>query len=356
MNTVKTVALLFKDTALGWSRDKGPLLAAALAYYTILSLAPLLVISVGLAGLVFGEAAVEGQLVGQIEGIVGREIAVTLQLLIENAASVDTSGVLATVVGFLLLFLAASGVFGQLKTALNMIWGIVPGPGQGPWSMVKSRFLSFMMVLGIGFLLLLSVAMSVALSALRRYLGAISPALVSTLPRLDIIAALILITILFAIIFRVLPDATVAWRDVWLGAAVTSALFALGEYLIGLYLSGSSVGSAYGAAGTLLVVLTWIYYSALILMFGAEFTKVYANRHGSLIRPTGNATMIPSSEPAAPAYEPSPRPSPITQSLPFQDVRRRQAHFRQIASGLIGLAIGLFMAMLTGWRRRSGGS
>jgi membrane protein len=348
MNFLRAAAALFKDTALGWHRDRGPLLAAALAYYTILSLAPLLVISVALAGLVFGEAAVEGQLVDQIEGVVGREIGETIQLVIENAASVDRSGELATIIGFILLFLGASGVFSQLKTALNMIWGIAPGRGQGPWGILRSRFLSFTMVVGIGFLLLLSVAISVALAALRRYVGAISPSLVESLPRLDLAAAFILVTILFGIIYRVLPDAEVAWRDVWLGAAVTSSLFALGEYLIGLYLANSSIGSAYGAAGTLLVVLTWIYYSALIFMFGAEFTKVYANRYGSRIRPSSSASL---SFPAAPSSATNTIPARLP---PIARERRpKGGRFGQVASGLLGLALGLLMAFLSNWRRKS---
>jgi membrane protein len=336
---------LLKDAGVAWNHDKGPLLAASLAYYTLFSLAPLLVISVAVAGFVFGQAAVEGQLVGQIEDVVGREIAITIQRIIENAATVGASGILATVIGVIFLFIGASGVFGQLKTALNMIWGISTEPGGGLLSVIKTRFLAFTMVLGIGFLLLITVAMSVALSALRRYLATLSPVLVSSLTRLDIIVAMVVITVLFAVVFRLLPDAEVAWRDVWLGAIVTSMLFALGEYLIGLYLTHSSVGSAYGAAGSLVVILVWIYYSALILMYGAEFTKLYANRYGSKIRPAENARFVAAPQrPAPPARTPVRSPSAAADSGQIR---------RQIAIGLMGLALGLLLAFVTGWRRQA---
>ncbi len=335
---------LLKDAAVAWNQDKGPLLAASLAYYTLFSLAPLLVISVAVAGFVFGQAAVEGQLVGQIEDVVGREIAITIQRIIENAATVGASGILATVIGVIFLFIGASGVFGQLKTALNMIWGISTEPGSGLLSVIKTRFLAFTMVLGIGFLLLITVAMSVALSALRRYLATLSPVLVSSLTRLDIIVAMVVITVLFAVVFRLLPDAEVAWRDVWLGAIVTSMLFALGEYLIGLYLTHSSVGSAYGAAGSLVVILVWIYYSALILMYGAEFTKLYANRYGSKIRPAENARFVAAPQRTAPpARTPVRSPSAAAESGQIR---------RQIAIGLMGLALGLLLAFVIGWRRQ----
>jgi membrane protein len=340
---------LFKDAAVAWGQDKGSLLAASLAYYTLFSLAPLLVISVAVAGFVFGEAAVEGQLVGQIEGVVGREIAITIQRIIENAAAVRTSGILATIIGVVVLFVGASGVFGQLKTALNMIWGISRQPGGGLLSVIKTRFLAFTMVLGIGFLLLLTVAMSVALSALRKYLATLSPALISNLPRLDIIAAMVVITILFAIVFRMLPDAEVAWRDVWLGAIVTALLFALGEYLIGLYLANSSIGSAYGAAGSLVVILVWIYYSAMILMYGAEFTKLYANCYGSKIRPAENARFV-AAPPRSAAAKPLPAPPPPAAGAAPAAPSPGQTR-RQIATGLIGLALGLLLAFVAGWRR-----
>jgi membrane protein len=346
---LKGLIELLKEAATGWSRDRGSLLAAALAYYTTLSLAPLLVIAIGVAGLIYGEAAVAGLIVGQLEGVVGREIAQVLQLIIENAADYSSTGVLTTIVGVVLLFVAASGVFGHLKTALNMILGIVPEPQRGLSSWLKRRLLSFALALGIGLLLLVSVASSVTLAALRRYLSHLSPALVETVPRLDLLASLVVITVLFAIIFRVLPDAEVAWRDVWLGALATSLFFAIGEYVIGFYLANTSLGSAYGAAGTLVVVLTWIYYSAAIVMFGAEFTQAYANKFGSKIVPLGNARLV---------NAPTPRPSepPLAEAwragFETQPVPQRAQKMRQVAAGMIGLAIGLLLALVSSRRRK----
>lgn len=346
---LKRIFELFRDSATGWRRDKGSLLAAALAYYATLSLAPLLVIAIGVAGLVYGEAAVAGLIVRQLDGTVNREIAQALEHIIENAATYRTTGVLTTLIAIVLLFVAASGVFVNLKTALNMIWGIAPEPGNGFLSMLRRRFLSFALVLGVGFLMLASVASSIALAALRRYLSEFSPTLVETLPRLDLLASLVVITLLFAVIFRVLPDAEVAWRDVWLGAMATSLFFAIGEYVIGLYLANSSVGSAYGAAGTLVVVLTWIYYSAAIVMFGAEFTQAYANRYGTKIVPSAGAALV--QEPISHSAEPSLAEAPPPQAENTTFARRSQTA-RQVAAGLIGLAVGLLLALVSNWRKK----
>lgn len=351
MKAVRAIFELFKKTIEGFGRDRAPLLAAAIAYYTTLSLAPLLVISVGIAGLVFGEAAVEGQIVGQIEQFVGTEIAQTIELIIENAASVNSSGILATVVGVVVLFIGASGVINQLRTALNMIWGIRRKPKRGAIAVIKERILSFMIVLGIGFLMVVSVSISIVLTTLRRYLSTVSQLPVESFPRLDIVAAsLVVLSISFAIVFKILPDARVAWRDVWLGALVTALLFALGEYLIGLYLAYSSVGSAYGAAGSLVIILTWIYYSALILMLGAEFTQVFANMHGSRIRPSSNALIMP---------EPIPEPPPARResiAVPEPELFVQQSpsyqSLRQVAAALVGMAFGLLLAFLSSLRKK----
>lgn len=352
MTYVKAVFDLFRETVEHWSRDKGPLLSAAIAYYTILSLAPLLVITVAIAGLIFGEAAVEGQLVGQIEQYVGSDVAITIERIIENAASVRGSGILATVVGFLLLFIGASSVINQLKAALNMIWGISLRPKRGVVAVIKERFLSFIVVLGIGFLLVVSVGLNIVLTTIPRYLPVFSPLLVESLPRLDIVVTLVVITISFGIMFRVLPDAEVAWRDVWLGAAVTGLLFALGEYLISIYLAYSSVGSAYGAAGSLVVVLTWFYYSAIILMFGAEFTRVFANKYGSKIRPTNNALYITLREPEPFDQGQEPVPQPVMDVDDADLTSPASQSLRPIAAALIGMAFGLLLAFLSSLRRR----
>ncbi|MCA9935243.1 MAG: YihY/virulence factor BrkB family protein [Ardenticatenaceae bacterium] len=347
MKYLKILFELVKETAVSYGRDKGGLLAAALAYHTIFSLAPLLVIAVAVAGFVFGDAAVKGELVGLIEGTVGTEAAVVIQNLI-GSASQGSGEIFATIISTGLLFLGATGVFGQLKTALNMTWGISRGPDKGIWAMLKTRFLAILMVMGIGFLLLTAIFTSTILTTVNRRLAAQGADISAALPLINFLATFTMLTLLFAIIFKTLPDASVAWKDALVGGAVTSILFGIGQYVIGLYLATSSVGSAYGAASSLVVVLFWIYISAQILMFGAEFTQVYANRYGSKIRPSQHAILLqnnvqtPEPEPIEeveaslmlyPLEEESqPRPAPTWQ--------------RQTAVGLLGMAAGLFLGFI----------
>lgn len=292
LEIVGSIVTLIRDTIIGFGRDKGPLLAAALAYYSMLSIAPLLVISVVVAGVAFGEAAVEGRLVEQIEGAVGPEIAAFIQLIIENASQ-SKSGLLATVVSVVVMVLSASRFFVTFKTALNTIWRIEPQPGRGNlFSQIKAWLFSVATVLGIGFFLLVSLSISTGIAALNPYLADFSPIFGQLSVVLNIILSLIFLSALFAFLFKALPDADIAWRDVWLGAVFTAVLFTLGEYLIGLYLSFSSLGSAFGAAGSLIIILVWVNYSAQIVLFGAEFIKVYANKHGSQLLPSKNALLV----------------------------------------------------------------
>lgn len=268
-----TVALL-KETFARWNRDNATRLSAALSYYTVFSLAPLLILAISIAGLVFGRDAAQGQIVEQLSELVGRQSAVTIQSMIE-AAWRPAAGVAATVIGTFTLLLGASGVMVELKSALNRIWGAKSQ--EGFRRLVVTRLLSFGMVLVIGFLLLVSLIVSAVISALGKYLAGFLPMSEAVLQALNLALSLGVITLLFAIIYKVLPDMKIAWRDVWLGAAVTSLLFTLGKFLIGLYLGKSAVGSSYGAAGSVLVLLLWVYYSAFILYFGAEFTKVHSD-------------------------------------------------------------------------------
>ena len=280
----RTIVELLRDTAVGYSKGKGSTLAAAIAFRALFSIAPLLVIAVAVAGWVYGERAVAGELVAQIEGVVGPETAVLIQNLLRDASQ-GSSETIATVVSVIVLFWGASGLFGQVKVAINQIWDVAAEPAEsnlhGVWNVVKGRLLAFLLVMVIGLLFLATLALTTALSALNVYFdGWGTGSLVSVLNN----AVLIGVTaVLFAIIFKILPDAEVAWRDVGLGAVVTAVLFGLGEYLIGLYLTRTSVGSTYGAAGSLVVTLLWIYYSAQIFLFGAEFTHVYANKFGSRV-------------------------------------------------------------------------
>ncbi len=275
-----------------WSSDKASRLAAALAYYTIFSLAPLLIIAIAVAGLFFGEAAAREAVVTQLQSLIGQQGAEAVQQMLANANR-PGAGTVALIIGVATLLLGASGVFAQLKGALNTIWDVKPAPGQGIWKTVSDRLLSFGMVLGIAFLLLVSLLVSTVLSTLSGQFEQLLPGADFLWQLLDFVISLGVIALLFAIIYKVLPDVTIAWKDVWVGAGVTALLFTIGKFLIGLYLGRSSVGSTYGAAGSLVVLLVWVYYSAQIVFIGAEFTQVYARRYGSRIRPEEDAVALP---------------------------------------------------------------
>jgi membrane protein len=249
-----------------------------------------LVIVLAIAGFVFGREAAQGQLLGQIEGLVGPEGGKAIETMVAKGGTQPGSGTLATILGVIMLLVGAAGLFGQLQDALNTIWEVQPKPGRGIWGFVQDRFLSFTMVLGSAFLLLVSLVISAALAAIGGLFGDWQTGVVGQ--AVNQLISLAVITLLFAMIFKFLPDAKIAWRDVWLGAVITAILFTLGKFLIGLYLGHSSVGSVYGGAGSLAVLLIWLYYSSQIFLFGAEFTKVYANRFGSRIVPAKNAEPV----------------------------------------------------------------
>jgi membrane protein len=290
--TWKELFPLAKEAAADWGEDKVPRLAAALSYYTLFSITPLVIIAMAIAGFFFGREAATGQIAAQIKNTVGPQAAEAIQGMVANAASKPAHGTFATVVGVVTLLLGAGGVFGQLQDALNTIWGVAPKPGRGFMGMIKDRFLSFSMVLGVGFLLMVSLVLSAAVSAVGHFLGGRFPALTWLGPVLDFILSVGVFTLLLALIYRFLPDAKIAWHDVWIGSALTAFLFTVGKILIGLYLGRSSVSSAYGAAGSLVVLLLWVYYSSQILFFGAEFTKVYAQKFGSRIVPEPDAVAV----------------------------------------------------------------
>lgn len=291
MSTLRAAWRLVGAAFAEWSEDKAPRLGAALAYYTALSLAPLLLISVSIAGMVFGEEAAQGQIVGQLRGLVGDDGARAIEDMLAHARRPE-SGTIAMVVGVLTLLVGASGVFGQLQDALNTVWEVTPKPGRSWWDVIKDRFLSVTMVFGTGFLLLVSLVVSTALSVAGETLVGVSPGLEAVAQASVGLLSFAVVTFLFAMIFKFLPDARIAWRDVWIGATATAALFVVGKLAIGLYLGHASIGSAYGAAGSFVVLLVWVYYSAQILLFGAELTQVYANRGRGQATPTPNAVRI----------------------------------------------------------------
>jgi membrane protein len=246
---------------------------------------------IAIAGLVFGHDAAQNRIVSTLQGVVGPEGARAIQSLIQQASR-PSSGILAALLGIVTLLIGAGGVVGQLHDSLNTIWGVEPKPGRGLWGLLRDRFLSFGMVLGIGFLLLVSLVVSAGLAALIQVMGGMLPGGAVVWHGVELLVSFGLITVLFALIYKVLPDVHLAWRDVWIGAAMTSLLFTLGKLLLGLYLGRKGVTSAYGAAGSLVLVLLWVYYSALIVFFGAEFTQVYANTYGAGVRPTEQAVAI----------------------------------------------------------------
>src|SRR5437762_6232134 len=255
-----------------WTDDYAPSMGAALSYYALISIAPLLLIVIGVAGYFFGEEAARGEIYGQLATLIGPDGAHAVQGLVA-AARKPQSGVLAMLIGTALLVVGASTVFGELQNALDRIWRAPTlQKTKGWWTLLRTRVLSFGMILGIAFLLMVSLVLSAAIAALGRWWG---------LHLIDIAVSFALTALLFAMIYKIMPRVRIGWRDVWVGAAVTAALFALGKWLIGLYIGKSSVTSAFGAAGSLVVLMLWVYYSAQIFMLGAEFTRFYAEEHGS---------------------------------------------------------------------------
>ena len=272
---------LFKSTWTEFSDDQAQSQAAALAYYTIFSIAPLLLIAIAIAGLVFGRSQAQAAIVAQLRQLFGAAGGKAVEDMLTSAAK-PRSGTLAIIIGFVTLLFGAAGVFGQLKQALNVIWKVEPNKTGGIGAMVKQRFLSFAMVLGVGFLLLVSLVIDAVIASIGKYASSHLPGGQAVWQILQLLVSFGVITVLFAMIFRFLPDIRIEWHDVWFGAAFTALLFVLGKFGLGLYLGRKSVGSAYGAAGSLIVLLLWIYWSSSILFFGAEFTQVYAKKQGSM--------------------------------------------------------------------------
>jgi membrane protein len=288
---MKKLFELVKDTFKDWSEDKAARLGAALAYYTIFSIGPLLVIAVAVASIVFGEEAARGQITDTLGGVIGPDGAKITEDAMKNANKGGGS-IFATVFGIGTLLFGAAGVFGQLKDALNTIWEVKPKKNLGFMYMIKERFFSFTMVLGTGFLLLVSLVVSAGLAALGSFFSSLLPGFDLLWQVVNFIVGLAVVTLMFALLFKFLPDVKLTWKDVWIGAFVTAVLFLLGQFLLGFYLGSGAVGSAWGAAGALVIILVWIYYSAQIFFLGAEFTQVYTNKYGSRVRPESDAEFV----------------------------------------------------------------
>jgi membrane protein len=337
---------LLKQTSEDWMRHQAPKLGAALAYYTILSMAPLVVVVIAVIGLAFGQQAAHGDIMRQIEGLVGHEGAEAIQTIVANANK-PKSGIIATLLGLLTLFLGASGVFVELRDSLNKIWEVPLRPGSGIWDTVKERFLSFGMVLAIGFLLLVSLVLSAAIAAASTFLNGLLPIPGWVLHAVNSALSFVVFTGVFAMIYRYLPDTRITWRDTILGAAFTAILFTAGKFAIGLYLGKAGISSTYGAAGSLVVVLVWVYYSAQVFFFGAEFTHVYALRKGSHSPDVHGSTAVVTVPVSitGPAEVPPP-PSTKTRSMSSDDSRLNKP--RTVALGLAAVMGGLGL-----WRGRS---
>lgn len=280
------LGVLLRETLAEWWGDGAPRLAAALAFYTLFSFAPTLVIAIGVASMVFGEEAARGEIVAQIRGLVGDDGAKVIQTVL--AYSRERS-YFATVMGIAAALFGATAVFVALQDALNTVWGVMAKPGNEIKNFFKRRLVSFLMVLGIGVLLFASLVVSAGVSIVGAWFGGLASYLLQSI---QFIFSFCLTTLLFGVIFKTLPDVRIAWKDVWVGAAATSLLFTIGKTLIGLYLGTSSIGSAYGAAGSFVILLVWVYYSAQVFFLGAEFTQVWARRHGSRILPDENAVRF----------------------------------------------------------------
>lgn len=282
---------LIKQTFQEWQEDRVPVLAASLAYYTVFSLAPLLIIVIAVLSF-FGQGDAQSQIVQQLQGALGEDAAGLIRTMIEQRAE-RGGNVLATVIGVAILLVGATGVFSQLQTALNTIWDVRPDPESGGlWRIVRVRLLSLGMILTMGFLLLVSLVLSTALSAIASSLDGLLPGSDLLWVALNWLLSLGIITLLFALLFQYLPDAKIPWRTVWVGALVTALLFVIGKELLGLYLSRGSVASAYGAAGSLVVLLLWVFYSAQIVLLGGEFTQVYTRRYAGGIEPAEHALKV----------------------------------------------------------------
>ena len=272
---------LIKKSVVSWIDDYASSMGAALAYYTMFSIAPLLLIVISIAGLVYGEDAARGAIFGQLSDLIGSEGAAAVQGLLKSVNK-PAASVVATVVGVITLLIGATAVFGELQDALNRIWRAPALVDKGAlWNLLRRRVLAFGMILGIGFLLIVSLILSAVLAALGKWMGPAFVGWEALLQIINFVIGFVTITVLFAMIYKIMPRVTIAWRDVWLGAIVTALLFSVGKFLIGLYIGKSSVASGFGAAGSLVVLLVWIYYSTQIFLLGAEFTWVYANLHGS---------------------------------------------------------------------------
>jgi membrane protein len=271
--------VLIRDSVWEWIEDRASRKGAALAFYTVFSLAPILILAIAIAGLFFGKDAARGEIYAQVSDLLGPDGAMALQAMVQNAGR-PGAGITATIIGLVTLFVGATTALAELKDGLDQIWDVPSERTSGFWYFLRKRLLSIGLILSIGFLLLVSLVFSAGLSALAKRWGP-ADTTGAVLQFVNFVFAFALVTVLFAMIYKILPSVRIAWRDVIVGSVVTALLFSIGKFAIGVYLGNSAIASSYGAAGSVILVLVWVYYSAQIFLLGAEFTKVYAHRYGS---------------------------------------------------------------------------
>jgi membrane protein len=345
---------LFKQTFTEFGEDKAPRLGAALAYYTIFSLAPLLLIAIAVAGFIFGKEAATTGITDELSRVMGPTAAKSIQEMVASAGKSKEGGTIATILGVVMLLFGASGVFGQLKDALNTIWNVEAKKSAGIIGFIRERFLSMAMVMGVAFLLLVSLILDAGITLMNDYIDRLMPGGSILVHALQLIISFGIVTVAFAMIFRYLPDVRPAWKDTWFGAAFTSLLFVLGKFGLGLYLGKAAPGSSFGAAGSLVILLIWVYWSAQILFFGAEFTQVYARTRGSMIGDDSKARAKQTAErvedrPKAqtpPGGKGRPQPAPAYgRSAPPRPASGGKG--KLAVGGVAGLVVGTFVGVLT---------
>lgn len=356
MLSPKHLFKLFVKAGKAWVDDFAPSMGAAISYYTVFSLAPLLIIVIAMAGAVFGREAVQGQIVAQLSGLIGQEGASLIQDIVASASDAD-KGLVAGLISLGVLMIGATTVFAELQSALDRIWHVPEAQKpQGLWAILRARLLSFGLILGLVFLLMVSLAVSTATAAFGAWANGLFPGWEATLYVVNMAVSIGFTTLLFAMIFKLMPTTRIAWRDVWVGAFVTSVLFEVGKLLISLYLGKSGVTESFAAAGSLVVLLAWVYYAAQIFLLGAEFTKVYADEHGSLAAAkamTGTATTaaagipleVPAARPAAAPVPPRTMPPVVA---PVSTATAVKVPLQAAKAALISEVIALVVVSLAG--------
>ena len=342
---------LCKKAVLSWMDDFAPSMGAAISYYTVFSLAPLLVIVIAVAGAVFGREAVQGEIVGQLQGLIGRDGALAVQGLIKSASE-PAKGLMAGAISIVVLLVGATTVFAELQSALDRIWHVPEkAKPSGLWAVLRARVLSFGLIMGVAFLLMVSLSVSAGISAVGSWANGLLPGWEVWLQAINMVLSVAIITVLFAMIFRFMPSVPISWRDVWVGAVVTAVLFELGKFLIGLYLGKSGVNESFAAAGSLVVLLAWVYYAAQIFLLGAEFTKVYADDRGSRVGVEATAATRHSAQVASAGTENVTAPPAVPLCLPLPCPAPTPAPLLSQAVALLSLAVIVQAALLRRKRR-----